>query len=88
MALWKKSASECVRLLSEGAVTASALLETAIDRIRETDSDVNAVPVHAFDRARARVAEIDSESQTRKAVREGTLLKGLPVLVKDEVDLR
>lgn len=78
--LVRRSATEVVSLLARREISASEVLEAAIARIEAVDSQVNALPIRCFERARERAAKL-TRSQ------DAGLLHGLPVAVKDYNDL-
>ena len=49
--LWKMSATEVVRALRQGDLEPKDAIEAAISRIEAVDGDVNALPIHCFERA-------------------------------------
>ena len=76
---WRLSATEVVNALQTKQVSATELVDCAIERIQQSDADVNAVIRLRVDAARARAAAID-------AVPLGDApgpLFGLPVLIKE-----
>ena len=77
------SATKAVDLLARREVSATELLDAAIERIEEVDGDVNALPIRCFDEARNRARQIDRT----KPGDEASLLRGLPIAVKDYNDL-
>jgi len=76
-------AVELARMIREGEVSASELLEQAIDRYERFNDQVNAVVVTRLDQARARAVEAD------KATARGELwgpLHGVPTTIKEAYD--
>lgn len=73
-------ATEVVSLLKQRKVSPLELLEVLRERIRSVDPAVNALPTLCMDRAR--------EKAGRRDTRDETLLSGLPVVIKDLVDVR
>jgi amidase len=69
------------QLVADGEVTASELVNAAIERIERIDGDVNAVVMRWFDRACAQ-AEAFDESPPRADARRGPFA-GVPFLLKD-----
>src|ERR1700722_4826988 len=76
-------AAEQARLLGEGAVTAPALLETYLDRIDRLNPVLRAYRVVLEDSARAEAAA----AQERLDAGERLPLLGVPVAIKDDVDV-
>ena len=76
-------AAEQARLLAAGAITAPALLELYLDRIAGLDPALNAYRVVLADSARAEAAT----AQARLATGERLPLLGVPVAIKDDVDV-
>jgi amidase len=74
---------ECVAALADGRVTSAELVEQALARIDSTQSTLNAFRVVRAEAARAEAAEADR----RLAAGERLALLGVPVAVKDDVDL-
>jgi amidase len=80
--LIRKSASELVDMLKAEKVTPFDLLDALEERIGEVDGKVNALPTLCFDRARRHAAEL-----MRKPVAERGRLAGMPVPIKDLVEV-
>src|ERR1700693_873108 len=76
-------AAEQARLLGEGAVTAPALLETYLDRIDRLNPVLRAYRVVLEDSARAEAGA----AQRRLDAGERLPLLGVPVAIKDDVDV-
>ena len=81
--LTKLTASNAVAMLNSGEVSASEMLDAAIERIEAVDTTVNALPIRCFEQARKRARQIDD----RPAGGDRGLLYGLPIAVKDYNDL-
>ncbi len=81
--LIKLSATEVVALSRRGEITASDLVEASIRRIEAVDPEVNALPIHCFERA---LEQAERSSRSGKAGEAGALL-GLPIAVKDYNDV-
>eukprot|EP00041_Stephanoeca_diplocostata_P023669 m.586709 g.586709 ORF g.586709 m.586709 type:complete len:642 (-) comp22347_c0_seq5:2173-4098(-) len=75
--LWKCSAQDVVELLKNGTVTPLDAVEAALKRIECTNADVNAMCAVYADAARARALSVSTD----------TLLAGLPIVVKDTLDV-
>jgi amidase len=75
--LWRLSATEAVALLKKGEVAPGDLIDAAAARIEAVDGAVNALPTRCFERARG-----FAEAARRKAP-----LYGLPVAIKDSMDV-
>jgi len=74
---------ECVAALAEGRVSSARLVRQALDRIDATQSTLNAFRV-----VRAGAAEAEAvEADRRIAEGERLPLLGVPVAIKDDVDL-
>ena len=76
-------AAEQVRLLADGAITAPTLLETYLDRIRRLNPVLRAYRVVLEESARAEAAT----AQRRLDAGERLPLLGVPVAIKDDVDV-
>lgn len=76
-------AAEQARLLAAGTITAPALLELYLDRIRRLDLRLNAYRVVLADAARAEAAA----AQQRLDAGERLPLLGVPIAIKDDVDV-
>ena len=74
---------DCVAALDRGDVTSSELVERTLARIDATQATLNAFRVVCHESARAEAAEADR----RLAAGERLPLLGVPVAVKDDVDL-
>jgi aspartyl-tRNA(Asn)/glutamyl-tRNA(Gln) amidotransferase subunit A len=75
---------EQARMVREGEVTSVELVERALERIERLDSDVGAFVLLLGDQARAAAAERDAERRRGRAT---GLLHGVPVAVKDLIDM-
>ena len=76
-------AAEQARLLADGAITAPTLLETYLDRIRRLNPVLRAYRVVLEESARAEAAT----AQRRLDAGERLPLLGVPVAIKDDVDV-
>jgi amidase len=76
-------AAEQSRMLNAGAITAPALLELHLDRIARLDPVLNAFRIVLTDQARAEAAA----AQDRLDAGERLPLLGVPVAIKDDVDV-
>ena len=74
---------ECVKALAEGRVSSVQLVEQTLGRINATQSTLNAFRVVRAEAARAEAVEADR----RIAAGERRPLLGVPVAIKDDVDL-
>jgi amidase len=77
------SLTECVAALAHGLTTSAELVERALARIEATQPTLNAFRVVRAERARVEAAEADR----RLAAGERLPLLGVPVAVKDDVDV-
>jgi amidase len=77
------SLTACAAALAGGATSSAELVEQALGRIEATQSSVNAFRVARYEAARAEAAEAD----LRLAAGERLPLLGVPVAVKDDVDV-
>ncbi len=77
------SLTECVAALAAGTVSSAELVERALSRIAATESTLNAFRIVCAESARAQAAEADR--QLGEGERQALL--GVPVAVKDDVDL-
>jgi aspartyl-tRNA(Asn)/glutamyl-tRNA(Gln) amidotransferase subunit A len=75
---------EQARMVREGEVSSVELVERALERIAALDSEVGAFVLVLGDQARAEAAERDLE---RRRGRVGATLHGVPVAVKDLIDV-
>lgn len=75
--------TECVAALADGRVTSATLVEQVLARIDSTQATLNAFRVVRAEGARAEAAQADR----RLAAGERLPLLGVPVAVKDDVDL-
>jgi amidase len=81
--LIKMTATEAVAHLRSKEVSPLDLVEASIKRIETVDKEVNALPIHCFDQARAQAESLDVERQAANP----KSLCGLPIAVKDYNDL-
>ena len=79
------SAREAVRLLKAGEIRPEELLEASLERIEQVNPAVNATVVHCEERARKSIERLDGRSLA--AAREPGWLAGLPVGIKDLIDV-
>ncbi|MEL7207187.1 MAG: amidase family protein, partial [Actinomycetota bacterium] len=70
----RADATACADAVREGAVSASELVDAAIDRVTERNPALNAVVGTRFDEARAEAATVDPDSQP---------FAGVPFVIKD-----
>jgi amidase len=75
--------TKCVEALADGSTTSMEMLELALARIHETQPTLNAFRVICEESARAAAAQADN----RLARGERLHLLGVPVAVKDDVDV-
>ena len=75
--LFRLTARAAVDLLKRREIRSQDLVEASLARIAATDDAIHAMPTLCPDRARAAAARADA----------GTLLAGLPIAVKDLVDV-
>ena len=80
--LARMSARAVVAALRNGEVTPDAAIDAALERIRETDPVINAVPTLCEDRARRRAGCLPTDRRDDPGY-----LHGLPVLIKDLTDV-
>ena len=76
-------AAEQARLLAAGTITAPGLLDVYLDRIRRLDPRLRAYRVVLADTARQEAAA----AQARLAAGERLPLLGVPIAIKDDVDV-
>jgi amidase len=76
-------AAEQARLLAAGAITAPALLDVYLDRIERLDPQLRAYRIVLADSARREAAA----GQTRLDAGERFPLLGVPIAIKDDVDV-
>ena len=82
--LFKLSAREVVSLLRRQEISPMDLIDSAEERIKNTDHIINALPTLCFDRARDHARKIMKTSKDDKAPE---YLYGLPIAVKDLVEV-
>lgn len=80
---YQLTATEAVSLLRQGEIQPIELVEASIERIQSVDPEINALPIHCFERARRRAEELSSANL---ADNDRSLL-GLPIAVKDYNDV-
>ena len=80
--LARMSARGVVTALRKGDVSPGMAIDAALERIRETHPDINAVPTVCEDRARSRARSLPAERADDPGY-----LHGLPVLIKDLTDV-
>ncbi|OBF37381.1 amidase [Mycobacterium sp. ACS1612] len=76
-------AAQQARLLADGAVTAQALLDVYLDRVSRIDRDLRSYRVVLADSARKEAAA----AQARLDAGERLPLLGVPIAIKDDVDV-
>ena len=81
--LYQLTATEVVALLRRGEIDSMELVEASIGRIEAVDAEINALPIHCFDRARAQARELSAAVHADNA----RSLLGLPIAVKDYNDV-
>lgn len=77
------SAAQMLAALDRGEISAAELVGLHIDRIEARDSDLNAIPVHTFDKARAAAVAADA---ARASGARAPLL-GLPMTLKESTQV-
>ena len=75
-------ATSLLRLLREGSISSTALLELFMERVRRLNPAINAVVATCFDQALIRAAELDAAFASGEPL---GALHGLPMTVKEEV---
>jgi amidase len=75
--------AECAAALAAGTVSSTELVERALERIAATQSTLNAFRIVCAESARAEAAQADR----RLAAGERLPLLGVPIAVKDDVDV-
>lgn len=85
-ALTRLSATAAVAALRSGSVSPLELIDAAAARIAETDGAVNALPTLCLDRAREHARALMA-GQRREAEGQRGWLAGLPVVIKDLMDV-
>ncbi|MCZ6863228.1 MAG: amidase family protein [Alphaproteobacteria bacterium] len=81
--LYQLTATEVVALMRRGEIDSIELVEASIRRIEAVDAEINALPIHCFDRARAQARELSAAVHADNA----RSLLGLPIAVKDYNDV-
>ena len=79
--LWKKSASEIIKLLSKKEVSPLEVINSSIIRIDEVNNKINAVITLTKERAKDNLVKKENTNANRK-------LKSMPVLIKDINDVK
>lgn len=79
--LWKKSAEEVLNLLKKKEIKLEELVSSNLQRIEEINPIVNAIVTLCRDEAEFLI-------KNKKAEFKNTLLKGVPVLIKDNTDVK
>ena len=82
MELWRQSARSVVDALRHGKLRPVEAIDAALARILEVDPAVNAVPTRCLQRAQAHGERLERLPADRRGP-----LAGLPVLIKDLVDV-
>ena len=80
--LCKKSPVQVVRLLKSGEVSPEDLLDAAFARIEAVDTQINALPILCFERARKQARNLKKPDSPKAGY-----LYGLPIAVKDYNDV-
>ena len=80
--LYRSTANEVLLRLKSGEISPLDCLDALENRISQVDSKVNALPTLCFDRARAYAREL-----MKKPMEERGILAGLPVPIKDLIDV-
>src|SRR5512141_2183509 len=84
--LIRLSATEAVARLRNGEISPLELIDAAEQRIAQIEPAVNALPTLCFERARAHARELMA-GRRREAEGEAGWLGGLPLAIKDLVDV-
>ena len=79
--LWKKNASEILTLLDKKEISIEEVLESSLNRIKETNPGINAVVTLINEDEKKRLINNFNNSTD-------TILKGMPVLIKDMNDVK
>ena len=79
---FKKSAVQVVGLLKSGEISPEDLLDAAFSRIDAVDTQINALPIRCFERARDQARNLKKPDSP-----EAGYLYGLPIAVKDYNDV-
>ena len=82
--LWKRTATETVRLLKRREVSPRELIDVAAERIAVTNPRINAIPTLCLERAYAHAKRLESAA-TRDPPPH--YLYGLPIAIKDNLDV-
>ena len=82
--LCRLTARQVVDLLEKRKVSPLELIDAALERVQETDGDVNALPTLCPERARAHATRLIAEAP---ADRPPGYLHGLPIAIKDLKDV-
>ena len=80
--VFKKSAVQVVGLLKSGEISPEDLLDAAFSRIDAVDTQINALPIRCFERARDQARNLKKPDSP-----EAGYLYGLPIAVKDYNDV-
>jgi len=77
------TATEMAAALDRGEVSSAELVEMHVGRIEQHDSDINAIPVRSFERARESAQRADAA----RAAGERSALLGLPLTLKESTQV-
>lgn len=80
--LYQLSARDAVAQLKSGAVSPLEMIDAAVDRIEQTDSEIHALPTLCVERARDAAKKLDVSHAAAPG-----WLAGLPVAIKDLSDV-
>lgn len=78
------AAVEVVDLLRSRQISSREMLEAIIARVDARDGIINALPIQAFEAARNAADAFDAQPTD---ARSGTALHGLPIVIKDQLDV-
>ncbi len=84
--LIRLTATEAVTRLKQGEIQPLDLIEAAAERIEAVDSQVNALPIRCYDRARDHARRL-AAGQGRDEADHPGWLAGLPIAIKDLMDV-
>ena len=78
--LWKISARDLISLLEKKEISPEEVIESSVKRINQVNKSTNAIVTLCIDRAKQKIKESKNS--------ENTILKNIPVLIKDMTEVQ